>query len=315
MEPQKILIVGGAGYIGGYLTDYLAKEHSVTVYDCLMYEDRFLKNIEFINGNVLEEQKLKKIINNYDCVIWLAAIVGDGACTVDPYLTNKINYECLRWIPEIYKGKFIFASTCSVYGINSGLINENSKTNPLSMYASTKLKAEQYITQNIKNHLIFRLGTLFGMGDLFSRIRLDLVANILTYKASIGEELNVFGGEQWRPLLHVKDVATAISNGIKNDIRGVYNLAYKNFTIKEIAENIKEAIPNTKIIYQDVPFEDLRNYKVENVKYTKTGWTPRYNLQGSIKEMNKIFIEKRIANPNNPVYHNHFYLKSIWNKI
>lgn len=311
---NKILIVGGAGYIGGYLTDQLSKNYDVTVFDNLMYEDRYLKDVKFIHGNILQEKNLKAIINDYDCVIWLAAIVGDGACTVDPYLTNRINYECLKWIPEVYKGKFIFMSTCSVYGLNNNLLDEDSEPNPLSTYAITKLQAEKYIRKNIKNHLIFRLGTLFGVSDKFSRIRLDLVANVLTHKAASKEALSVFGGEQWRPLLHVKDVTTATEHGIKNNITGLYNLSYENFTIKDIALNIKKIIPNTEIAYQDMPFEDLRNYKVKNDKYLRTGWKPKYNLDIGILEMNKIFIEKRITDPSNPIYHNHFYLKSIWSK-
>ena len=106
--------------------------------------------------------------------------------------------------------RIIFLSTCSVYGAQDGLLDEESSINPLSEYASSKIQAEEYLKDT--NSVIFRLGTLFGISDEFSRIRLDLVVNILVTKALTDEKLTVFGGEQWRPLLHVNDVANAIEN-------------------------------------------------------------------------------------------------------
>ena len=313
MKNSKILIVGGAGYIGGYLTDLLIDNHyNITVYDNLMYETRFLKKVNFINGDIRDYNKLKDILPNYDVVIWLAAIVGDGACTIDQHLTQQINTETVKWLIQNFKGKIIFTSTCSVYGMNSDLLDETSTPNPLSMYASTKLEAEQYIINNYEDYLIFRLGTLFGIGDNFSRIRLDLVTNVLTYKATIGEMLTVFGGEQWRPLLHVKDVSTAILHGLKNDIKGLYNLSYNNFTIRDIAVTIETIIPNTKISYTELPFEDMRNYKVNHNKFTLTGWNPSFTIKDGIHEMYNIIKSGRIVNADDPIYHNHYYLKSIW---
>ncbi|SVC61674.1 uncharacterized protein METZ01_LOCUS314528, partial [marine metagenome] len=260
---QKILIVGGAGYIGGHMTDLLKSlNYEVCVYDSLVYESRYLKDVYFINGDIRDKSKLRRVLPKYDLVIWLAALVGDGACAVNPILTNEINYETVKWLVDNYANKIIFTSTCSVYGINNSLINEDSATNPQSVYAETKLKAEQYILDNQNDYIIFRLGTLFGLGDYFSRVRLDLVVNILSKKATMGETLNVFGGEQWRPLLHVKDVANAVIFSLKNDLKGLYNLSYNNYQIKEIANEIKEIIPKTEIHYSEKQFEDLRNYKV-----------------------------------------------------
>ena len=180
---SKILIAGGCGYVGGYLTDFLTRNgYDVTVYDYLLYEERFLKEVKFIYGDVRDTEKLSKIINNYDIVIWLAGIVGDGACAVNPELTISVNVDSVKWLVDNFKGKIIFPSTCSVYGVNNDLIDESAIPSPLSLYASTKLEAEKYIIEHCNDYLIFRLGTLFGLGDNHSRLRLDLVVNILSLK-------------------------------------------------------------------------------------------------------------------------------------
>lgn len=312
---MKILMVGGCGYVGGYMTDYLEDfGNEVTVYDNLMYESRFLKEVSFIYGDIREFYKLEEIINKYDVVVWLAALVGDGACAINPGLTDILNYECVKWLVRTYKGKIVFMSTCSIYGANNDLIDEDAEPNPLSKYAETKLKAEQYIIENHPDHLIFRLGTLFGLGDQFSRLRLDLVANVLTLKATHRMPLTVFGGEQWRPLLHVKDVAHAVSFCLSRNISGMYNLSMKNYTIKELAEVIQKVVPGSALTCNDMKFEDLRNYKVKTDKFDVYGWKPTYTLEHGIWEIHKVIKEGRIVNPNDPIYSNVVYLKERLNE-
>jgi len=307
---MKILVVGGCGYVGGYLTDRMIHcMHDVTVYDNLTYESRFLKPVNFIYGDIRDFDKLSKIINDYEVVVWLAAIVGDGACAINPDLTEELNFGCTKWLVDNYKGKIVFMSTCSVYGINNDLIDELATPNPLSKYAETKLKAERYIANNHHEYLIFRLGTLFGLGDNFSRLRLDLVTNILTLKATRGEPLTVFGGEQYRPLLHVKDVATATLYCLNHNINGLFNLSYKNYTIKEIAETITSIVPGSETIATDIKFEDLRNYKVKTDKILSKGWAPSYDLADGVMEIYKVVKDKRIVNSADPVYSNAVYLR------
>ena len=326
MEKQnymdKILIIGGSGYIGGYLTDLITKSPTTKNYnllkpavlDNLIYEDRFLKQVDFYNIDVRDVKELDKVIHNYKAVVMLAALVGDPACAVDKQLSYDINVTPVKWITDNYKGKIIFTSTCSVYGKNDDLIDENATPNPLSIYAETKLEAEQYLFSKRPDSLIFRLGTLYGLGDSHSRLRLDLVVNVLTLKASLGETLKVFGGEQWRPLLHVKDVANATLFGISNNISGIYNLSERNATMRDIAETIKEEIPSAKIEYSEIPFEDLRNYKVKNEKIMQTGWNPQYSLVFGIKEMNDVFKQKRVKQVMDDVYHNGNYIRRLYGK-
>ena len=314
---NRIMIVGGAGYIGGYLTDYLnATAKHVLVYDKLVYENRYLKDVPFVFGDISDTDKLGRTIEEWqpDVIVWLAALVGDGACQVDPALTNKVNYESVKWLTANYDGKIVFTSTCSVYGVKDEIITEQAATTPLSVYSSTKLKAEQYLLNNSNNCLIFRLGTLFGISDRHSRLRLDLVANILTLKAVRGEALSVFGGEQWRPLLHVKDVARAINHGIRSEITGLYNLHSDNYTIKQLAEKIVEVVaPEATINYEDMPFEDLRNYKVSSASYRDKGWYPAFNLEDGINELASILKDGRIKDTTDSVYSNARYIKEIVN--
>jgi nucleoside-diphosphate-sugar epimerase len=309
---KKVLIVGGCGYIGGYLTDLMAREYHVTVYDNLLYEERFLKNVSFIFGDIRDTEKLSKILPKFDIVVWLAAIVGDGACAVDPAYTQVINTDSVKFLVDNYKGKIIFTSTCSVYGINNDLIDENATPNPLSIYASTKLAAERYILENAKDPLVFRLGTLFGLGDEHSRIRLDLVANILTKRAVRCETLKVFGGEQWRPLLHVRDVSTAIMHGLGNNISGLYNLSLGNYTIRQLADEIVSIVDNgAKVEYVEMSFEDQRNYRVKGDAYYAKQWKPKFSLRDGIMELKKVFTESRIKDMNNPVYSNEAFMKIL----
>ncbi len=309
---NKILIVGGAGYIGGFLTDYLIENRlDVTVYDNLLFETRYLKENKFIYGDIRDTKKLSSIVNDYKVVVWLAGLVGDGACAVNPELTKALNVDTVKWLVDNFSGKIIFPSTCSVYGMNNDLITEGATPKPLSLYAATKLEAEKYVLKNATKPLVFRLGTLFGLGDRHSRMRLDLVANILSMKAALGMPLTVFGGEQWRPLLHVRDVSTAICHGIKNNIDGLYNLSYDNYKISDLARKIEEKIEGCEVQYTDMKFEDLRNYKVDNSKFIKTGWNPTYTLEDGIEQISSLISEGRVKDVEDLVYSNAAFMRKL----
>ena len=305
---MKVLIVGGAGYVGGGIVDLLSKENEVTVYDSLIYENSYRKNVDFIFGDIRDYKKINNILDQYDAVIWLAALVGDGACAINPALTHEINSETVKNLAKNFKGKIVFLSTCSVYGAQEGILDESSEVNPLSEYASSKLIAEKYLADS--DSIIFRLGTLFGIGDKFSRIRLDLVVNILTTKAYIDKKMSVFGGEQWRPLLHVKDVANAIAHTLDTQTNGVFNLHYKNFKIIEIANEIKNKISDVEIETTPLPFQDARNYQVSSDKLRDaTGFQATVDLIHGINEMYELISSNRIKDINDPRYSNQNFLQ------
>ena len=319
MEEHRILITGGVGYVGGALTDYLIKNYpkiDFLVYDNLTFERDFRKPIKFINGDIQDTVKLKKVINDFDptAIIWLAGRVGDGACAINPEITMEENVTTVEWLADNYNGRIIYPSSCSVYGKGDGILTEESETNPLSLYAITKLKCEEILKN--KNCVMFRLGTLFGISDTYSRIRLDLVVNILSLKAQRNEPLTVFGGEQWRPLLHVRDAAKAMAEAAINHEFpiGIYNIAHKNMTIKEVAEEIKNVSnKNVEIHYSDINFEDARNYRASTEKYDNTPGAVSFNI--SVKdgayEIIKLLEEGRVKNPFKNVYHNARFTKEV----
>ncbi len=223
MKKEKVLVVGGSGYIGGLTCDYLIRDgFDVTVFDNLLYENRFLKDISFIHGDIRDTEKIYEVSKDFDVIVLMAALVGDPACSVDPTLTEEINFKSIKNFCDVVlpNKHLVFMSTCSVYGAQEGLLNEESPTNPLSSYASTKLAAEKYILD--KGGTVFRLGTVFGLGDTYSRLRMDLVVNVLTMKAVKENEITINGGEQWRPIIAVKDIAEYVTEACKPETIVIY---------------------------------------------------------------------------------------------
>jgi nucleoside-diphosphate-sugar epimerase len=312
---KNILVVGGAGYIGGVLTDILmAKRYTVTVFDRLLYEDRFLKNVPFIFGDIRDTDQLVAIHAKYDTIIWLAALVGDGACAQDPELTYEVNYHALKRFLDKTNRKIIYPSTCSVYGAQEGILTEQSPTNPLSVYADTKLLGEKLVLQ--KGGLAFRLGTLFGVGDNYSRLRLDLVVNVLTYKALADKKITVFGGEQWRPVLAVSDVAEYFAEAVTRDYNDVFNLSKSNIRVKDLAGIYKNIIPDLAVEIVDSKFEDLRNYQVSTEKSDKNFiFKPKVSIESEVHRMMDLLRERRIKNPLDPIYYNTHFVKATLDKI
>ena len=312
MKTKKVLLVGGAGYIGGLTCDYLKEAGlKVTVYDNLLYENRFLKEIPFIYGDIRDTEKLYNVSKDFDVIVLMAALVGDPACSVDHDLTEEINYKAIKdFCENVSPSKHIvFMSTCSVYGAQDGMLDESSGTNPLSSYASTKLKAEEHILDN--GGTIFRLGTVFGLGDTYSRLRMDLVVNVLTMKAVKDGEININGGNQWRPIISVKDIAGYVTEACIEEYEGIFVLSKENVVIRELGERVAGMIPNTKINYTEISFQDARNYKVNNVKSLDTfKYKAKVTVEEEVTRMVKMFTENRVENPEDKIYHNGAFLKN-----
>lgn len=308
---MKVLVVGGAGYVGGAVTDLLQqyRQHMVSVYDSLVYEESYMKPVSFFHGDIRDRERLLPHLQWADAVIWLAALVGDAACALDPVAAVEVNQESVRWLAEVFPRRIIFLSTCSVYGAANSELDESSPTSPLSVYATTKLAAEQALAATHPNFIAFRLGTLFGLSDNYSRVRFDLVVNALTLRAQTTGQITVFGGEQYRPLLHVRDAARAVVRALDQSATGVYNLSRTNWNIFALADNIADHFPGLDVQHTPQHFEDHRNYRVSSAKAIKElGFNSFLTIDDGIEEIRRLLDEHRLSDPASSRYRNHEHL-------
>lgn len=308
---MKVLVVGGAGYLGGAVTDCLLhSQHEFRVYDALLYEESYRKPVDFVYGDVRDWNTLKPHLQWADAVIWLAALVGDAACQLNPEISVAINEEPVFWLGKHFKGRILFTSTCSVYGAQCGtVLTEESSTDPLSIYAATKLAAERHLAGC--NALIFRLGTLYGVGDQFSRIRLDLVVNTLTVRAYRLGKITVNGGNQFRPLLHVRDAARMMVDSLVGSHVGIFNLLNQNVRILDLAYQVRNHFPDVAIEQTDMPLQDRRDYRVSNQKArTLLGFKARHTIDDAIEDMRVLLEGHRFPYLDSPRYANHLFLST-----
>ncbi|MFH0821183.1 MAG: NAD(P)-dependent oxidoreductase [Pseudomonadota bacterium] len=307
----NVLVVGGAGYIGGWLTDELmAAGHAVRVYDSLVYEERFLKPVEFALGDVRDARRLQPHLDWADVVVWLAALVGDGACALNPQLTEEINLGTVRHLVRSFDRRVVFMSTCSVYGAQDGILDEQAPVSPLSLYAKTKLEAERIISE--AGGVSFRLGTIFGLGDTYSRIRLDLVVNLLTMKACMFQRISVYGGDQYRPMLHVRDVSQAVVKNLGSPHEGVFNLCYENARIVDVASAVARHVPGVRVEVTELKFQDARNYQVTDQKARDAfGFSPTRSMDEGILEIKALVEDGRIRDVCAARYSNADFLRPL----
>jgi len=279
---MKFAITGGLGYIGQVLQEELKKAgHEFEIIDNdLMNLHNWENKLDILDSEDLK--KIREIIRDSDFVVNLAAIVGDQACLEDTKLALETNCQGIQGIVRIcneFDKKIIHLSTCSLYGFSEELLNEKSQVFPVDFYGQTKYQQERYVLENAKNYCVFRLGTAYGWSP---RMRFDLVVNTFLAKAFFKEELYVFGGEQWRPFVHIRDVSRGIIFAAEKDLRGIYNLAAENTKISDLPRRIPLSDMKVKINEMQ---EDPRNYKVENNKILNEGFKFEWNIDKGIKEI------------------------------
>ncbi|MEN3046211.1 MAG: NAD-dependent epimerase/dehydratase family protein [Candidatus Hydrothermales bacterium] len=327
-KTKKVLVIGGAGYIGSVLVRMLLKRgYKVKVFDNLLYGDQGIidinsKKFKFFRGDLINTRDIVEAIQDVDLVVHLAAIVGDPSSKLRPRETLEINYFSTKNLGEIAKyfgiGKLIFASTCSVYGYKEEKCTEETEPSPLSLYAETKLFSEKALL-DLKGDgfspVILRFATAFGYSP---RMRFDLVVNLLIAKALKEKKITVYGdGKQIRPFMHVKDIARAIIKVIEAPdfkVGGeIFNVGSDNLnlSILEVAEKIREMVPESKIVLLKEK-EDNRNYFVSFEKIRKTlKFKAKYGIEQAVKEISEAFEKGKIKNFYNKIYSNYYSLSEM----
>ena len=293
---KKVLITGGAGYLGSVLTELLLnKGYQVTVLDNLTYKQisvapfTFNKNFKFILGDVRDESILKPLVDSHDVIIPLAAIVGMPACKAQPQATIDINYKqvqnVVNWASK--DQMILIPNTNSQYGSSTEIITEDSPFKPLSLYAETKCNAEKAVLDS-GNGIAMRLATVFGMSY---RMRMDLLVQDFVYKALTDNYLVLFESHFTRNYIHVRDIANTFLFMIEN-YKECNNNAFNvglteaNCTKLELAQKIQKYIPDLVIVENNFKQDfDQRNYMVSNAKLESKGWKPEFSLEDGIQEL------------------------------
>ena len=327
---KNILVIGGAGYIGSVLVrQLLDKGYKVTVLDTLLYGDEPIKELfdnpdfTFIKGNTRHVEDVVDAVKAVDAVVHLAELVGDPMCAHKPQITQEVNLFATHLVAMVCKhfhiSKFVYMSSCSVYGASKKgeLLNEQSRLNPVSLYAKMKIEAEKALFEmanDIFKPCIFRLSTVYGLSP---RMRFDLVVNIMTAKAVKEGTIKVFGGDQYRPNVHVADVARAIILALEAPIEKVGGQVFnvgsekQNYKIEEIAKIVQKGIHGSKITTEGSNV-DLRDYKVNFEKIRSTlGFAPEMTIEKAVVEIKKALEDRSIAEYSDKRYHNFNYFKEM----
>jgi nucleoside-diphosphate-sugar epimerase len=316
---MKVLVTGGAGYVGSRVSAHLlASGKDVVVYDKLLFGGEGIlplldhPHFHFIAEDIRNEDTLRAALHGVDAVVHLAALVGEAACQVDPDATRSINCGgtqlLLKIAQEAGLARLIFVSTCSNYGVAepNALADEESSLRPLSLYAETKVEAEQFVLKAAGDRLeavVLRLGTICGLS---TRMRFGLLVNDLARAAATGKSISIFSPDAWRPLLHIADSAEAIElclNAPADSIRGrVFNVVGENYQKRQLAELVKKHYPRA-VITTTPAQTDLRDYRVASERIAKNlGYRPARTVEQAFIEMAHAVAEGLFPDPFRPLY-------------
>jgi len=322
---MKILVTGGAGYIGSTLVPILLSSgHQVRVLDNLTHGGKSLLgvwpdlNFDFYEGDVRNEEHVRAALKDIEAVIHLAAIVGDPACARQPELARAINFDASIQLFNLSKESgvknFIFASTCSNYGKmkdSNGYVDETSELSPVSLYAETKVAVEKYLLDPANSGelipTVLRFHTAYGVSP---RMRFDLTVNEFTMEILTKRKLVIFGEQFWRPYVHIRDIARAIlcilespAEKVRNEVFNVGSTT-QNFQKQQLADMLKSHIPDAVIEYVRKD-EDPRDYRVSFEKIKQNiGFKTEHTVGNGIQEVIRLVESGIIQDFKSPEYRN-----------
>lgn len=322
---KKVLVSGGAGYIGSVLVRLLLeKGFAVRVIDKLSFGGEPLLDwlnhpqFEFVKGDIRNEADVTAALQGVDAVAHLAAIVGDPACAQEPELARATNYDASVQFYNLAEKagakRFVFASTCSNYGKMEdpeGYVNEDSQLAPVSLYAETKVAVEKFLLGQERGNtckpVCLRFSTVYGIS---MRPRFDLTVNEFTRELALGRELVVFGEQFWRPYCHVVDLARSVvavleapEEKVAYDVFNVGDTA-ENYQKKMIVDAILEQLPDSRVKYVSKN-EDPRDYRVNFSKIKeRLGFTITMRVPDGIRQIRQVISAGFLNDPDDARYRN-----------
>ena len=319
---SKILITGGAGYVGSALTPYLLeKGHKVTVLDLMIYGEEVLEkntSLNIIKGDIRDQNLLKKILPGHDVVIHLACISNDPSFELNPQLGKSINLDAFTPLVAISKKslikKFIYASSSSVYGVKEEKnVHENVSLEPLTDYSKFKVECEKILDSYISDNftpITIRPATVCGYAP---RQRLDVVVNILSNLAYHKREISIFGGKQLRPNIHIKDMVRAyevLINAPKAKVEGQkFNAGYENQTVADLADIVKSVIGDDVKLVTKIT-NDNRSYHISSQKIKDVlGFETQSTIKDAVIDLKNAFQEGKL--PNSLIDEKYFNIKRM----
>jgi nucleoside-diphosphate-sugar epimerase len=323
---MNVLVTGGAGYLGSVLLPkLLARGHRVRVVDVGYFGLGHLRalrpTVDIFRSDlreiVADPTLCSPLLEGCDCVIHLAAISNDPSADLNPELTEAVNFHTTQSLARAARDRgirFLFSSSCSVYGAVEGDIEEDGIVGPLTTYAVSKVKAEQVLEELADTYwspIVLRNGTLFGYSP---RMRFDLVVNIFSLHSTLSHELKIFGdGQQWRPFLHVNDCARAFVFFAEHPTLPYrcYNIAHENLRVVDVAAMFQRLNPTLRVTHLSLPEVDQRNYRVSTRRMREGGFQTRMDVGMGAEEMIDAIVSGLIPDPESIYYRNAKWLKEL----
>lgn len=326
---HRVLVVGGAGYIGSvFVRQLLARRYQVRVLDAAVFGNSAIVDLisnpqfEFCQGDLRHVESVVHAVQGCDAVVHLGAIVGDPACDVDAESTREINTVATKLLVQVCRGdgvrRLLFASTCAVYGASDHLMDERSEVNPVSLYARSKLDGERVILESRSADfcpVVLRIGTAFGLSY---RPRFDLVVNLLVGKAWKDKKITIYNQDQWRPFVHVHDIARAFCASLEAGAEAVSGEVFNvgaygmNQTLGQVAEKIVQLVPGTEV--QHVETNDRRNYRVSFDKiHSYLGFSCERTLEDGIREIRDFLEREAVEDFSGQIFDNSKRMRELSN--